>query len=207
MSSVQSSIRAGVDRGEYPASKGDEAFTAYAIASAKGLIPEMENAARQTLNHPMSFKVLGEGLRMFEGWVLRDLVNFRRHCRDKVVECLDLFLDVKGPSRIWVGCPDSKVTIIWVSMTSREKRDLPTWLNQLLAGIQNDLKLNFIRPLDILPRIRREYTTTLQKHNSCEFCSKVHNKKGSKYFEELDDKLTQARNKVPHSLYFSSTTN
>jgi len=191
MSSVQSSIRAGVDRGEYPAPKGAEAFTAYAIASAKGLIPETEIAARQTLNHPMSFEVIGEGLRMFEGWVLRDLVNFRRHCRDKVVKCLDLFLDVEGPSRIWAGCPDPKLTLTW----GIELRDLPTWLNQLLAGIQNDLKLHFIRSLDVLPRIRREYTTALQKHNSCKFCSKVHSKKGSTYFEELDDKLAQARNK------------
>jgi hypothetical protein len=35
-----------------PASKGDEAFAAYAIASAKDFIPEMETAARLTLNLP-----------------------------------------------------------------------------------------------------------------------------------------------------------
>jgi len=38
--------------------KGAEAFGAYAIASAKGLIPEMENAARLTMDHPMTFEVL-----------------------------------------------------------------------------------------------------------------------------------------------------
>ena len=78
MASVMSSIRAAVNRGEYPAPNGAEAFLAYAIASSKGLIPEMENAKRQTLDHPLSFEILGEGLRLFEGWALRDLVNFRK---------------------------------------------------------------------------------------------------------------------------------
>lgn len=78
MCSVQSSIRAEVSRGESPAPKGAEAFTAYAIAGAKDLIPEMENAARLTLDLPMTFESLGEGLRLFQGWAFRDLVNFRR---------------------------------------------------------------------------------------------------------------------------------
>ena len=108
MASVQSSIRAEVKRGEFPAPKGAEAFPAYAIASSKGLIPEMENAARQTLDHPMTFEVLGEGLRLFEGWALRDLASFRKRCRDSLITCLDSFLEVQppGPSSIWVGCPE-----------------------------------------------------------------------------------------------------
>jgi hypothetical protein len=62
MASVQSSIRAKVKLGEFPAPMGIEAFSAYAIASGKGLIPEMENAARQTLDYPVTFEILGEGL-------------------------------------------------------------------------------------------------------------------------------------------------
>ncbi|KAF8472341.1 hypothetical protein DFH94DRAFT_655610, partial [Russula ochroleuca] len=49
MVSVQSFIRAEVSRGGSPVPKGVEAFSTYAIASAEGLIPEMENAARLTL--------------------------------------------------------------------------------------------------------------------------------------------------------------
>ncbi len=30
----------------------------------------MENAARQKLDHSMTFEILGEGLRLFEGWAL-----------------------------------------------------------------------------------------------------------------------------------------
>jgi hypothetical protein len=77
MASVQSSIRILVKCGEFPAPKGAEAFTAYAIASAKRLIPEMENAARLTLTYSMTFEILGEGLRFFEGSALRDLASFR----------------------------------------------------------------------------------------------------------------------------------
>ena len=76
MASVMSSIRAKVKFGEYPAPKGAEAFLAYAIASGKGLVPEMEKAARQSLSHPLSFEILGEELRLLEGWALCDLVCF-----------------------------------------------------------------------------------------------------------------------------------
>jgi BTB/POZ domain len=82
MASVQWSIRTEIGLGESPVLKGDEAFRAYAIASAKDLIPEMEFAARLTLGHPMTFELLGEGLRLFEGCALRRLVNFRRRWID-----------------------------------------------------------------------------------------------------------------------------
>jgi hypothetical protein len=54
--------------GASPAPKGVEAFHIYTIVSAKDLIPEMENTAHLTLDHLMTFEVLGEGLQLFEGW-------------------------------------------------------------------------------------------------------------------------------------------
>ncbi len=56
MDSVQSFIRDEVKHGAFPSPIGAEAFSAYVIASSKGLIPEMENAARQTLELPMTFE-------------------------------------------------------------------------------------------------------------------------------------------------------
>jgi len=99
MYSVQSFIRTKVKCEEVPAPKGTEVFVAYAIASGKGLSPEMETAARQTLDHPMTFEALGKGLRLFEGWALRDLVNFRRRCRDNLSACFDSY------SGALAGCP------------------------------------------------------------------------------------------------------
>ena len=78
MTSAQWYIRAKVKLGEFPVAKGAEAFSAYAIASSKGLILEMENAARDTMNHAMTFETLGEGLQLFEGSALRDLVERRK---------------------------------------------------------------------------------------------------------------------------------
>ena len=160
MTSAQSSISAKVKLGEFPAPKGAEVFPAYAIACGKRLIPEIENTARQTLDLPMTFEILGEGLRLFDGWALRDLANFRKRCRDSLVPCLDPFLDVQptGPSSIWVGCPEV-TTSVWDYQQNnyQQSRVLPIWLNQLLSSNQSNLKIQkFTHPLDIHSRIRGE---------------------------------------------------
>ncbi len=79
MESAQSDIRDEIKLGRFPAPVGAEAFSAYAIANSLGLIPEMENAARLTSRYPMTFKSLGEGLRLFKGRALCDLVRYRKH--------------------------------------------------------------------------------------------------------------------------------
>ena len=202
MVSIQSFIRAEVSRGASPLPKGAEAFTAYAIASAKELTLEMENAARLTLDHPMTFETLGEGLRLFEGWALRALVSFRRRCRDNLVTCLDPFSKPSGPSSVWIGCPE-----VMPANPPPKSRVLPKWLNQLLTRNQNDLKVqNFTDPLDIQSRIRGKYLKTLQSHLDCKFCLGVHASKGLSFCAELENKLAQARDKVTHFLYLSSTT-
>ncbi|KAI9445821.1 hypothetical protein BJY52DRAFT_1371463 [Lactarius psammicola] len=78
MESVQSNIRAEVKLGTFPAPVEAEGFRACAIAGSLGLVPEMENAARLTLGHPMTFESLGEGLRSFKGGTLCDLVRCRK---------------------------------------------------------------------------------------------------------------------------------
>ena len=77
MVSIQYYIRAEINRGTFPSPVEAEAFSAYAIASSMHLVPEMENAARLTLGQPMTFESLGEGLRLFKGRALCDLVRFR----------------------------------------------------------------------------------------------------------------------------------
>jgi hypothetical protein len=110
MSAVQSSIRAEVVRRGVSAPTGARASRAFAIASSNNLSPEMETTARLTLDYPLTFEALGDGLRLFGGSALRDLVGYRKKCRDSTVSCLELFLDAQsGPSKIWVGCPKSKL--------------------------------------------------------------------------------------------------
>jgi hypothetical protein len=78
MESVQSNIRASIKLGTFPAPEKSEAFSAYAMASSMGLVPEMENAARLTLGQPMTFESLGEGLRSFKGGALCELIRYRK---------------------------------------------------------------------------------------------------------------------------------
>ena len=92
LASVQSYIRAEVSHCVSPTPKGAEAFSAYAIASSNRLIPEMKKTARQTLDLPMTFKVIGEGLRLFEGSALQDLANLRKRYRDNLKSCFEFFL-------------------------------------------------------------------------------------------------------------------
>jgi hypothetical protein len=77
MVSIQSYIRAEIQRGTFPAPVEAEAFSAYALASSMGLVLEAENAARLTLGQPLTFESLGEGLRSFKGRALCELVRYR----------------------------------------------------------------------------------------------------------------------------------
>ncbi|KAF8491479.1 hypothetical protein F5888DRAFT_1735896, partial [Russula emetica] len=183
MASVQLTIRGKVNCGEFPGPKGTDAFAAYAIASSKELIPEMEKAARQTLDHPMTFEALGKGLRLFEGWALRDLAKFRRRCSDNLSACFDSY------SGTWDYCPRG-----WLEPGVP---DLPMWLYQFLSQISNNLELQvFTHPLDIHSRIREEYLKALHAHLDCKTCLVMHATQGSAFCAELEKKLVQARDKV-----------
>ena len=188
MASAQSFIRAEVSRGASPGPKGTEAFPAYAIAISNELIPEMENAARLTLDQPMTFQSLGEGLPLFEGWALHDLLDYRRRCRDNLVTCLNSF---PLPSN-WVGCPE-------VMPDPGQDPVPPTWLNKLFLRHLNDLKLQEVtRPLDVHLRILPEYFTALKNHETCHFCLRAHMRMGIEFQRDLKGKLEQARNKVTY---------
>jgi hypothetical protein len=77
MVSIQSYIRAEIQRGTFPAPVKAQAFSAYAIASSMGLSLEMEHAACLTLDQPMTFESVGEGLRLFKGQAIYDLILYR----------------------------------------------------------------------------------------------------------------------------------
>ncbi|KAH8984200.1 hypothetical protein EDB86DRAFT_162988 [Lactarius hatsudake] len=109
MGTVQSSIRAEVSHRKLSILKGAQVFRAYAIASGKRLIPEMNMAARLSLDLPMTFQHIGVELRLFEGWALRALVEFRILYMDNLISCFKSFFDTStGPSKIWIACPGPK---------------------------------------------------------------------------------------------------
>jgi hypothetical protein len=206
MASVQLSIRAEASRGVFPTPNGVEAFSAYAIASGKGLIPEKENAARQTLDHPMTFEVLGEALRLFEGWALSDLVRFRKRCRDSLVACFESFFQLEQPPfNVWIPCTQlTRATVAttnrpyWFTRTNPDPRTTgysPSWLTELFQKHLEELCEAFSKPLFSPQSIHKEYISALEGHISsygCISCTKVHALNGVQFCKDLEDRLTQA---------------
>ena len=205
MISVQSSIRAEASRRGFPSqSCGTNIFNAYAIASRKGLIPEMESMAHLTFGHPMTFETIGEGLRLFEGCALRDLASFRGRYRDNLIPCLKSFLEIDplAPSGIWVGCPQVLRTSDW----DWGARALPNWLYQLFSRNIDNLKQQvFTRPLTTPSSIRSEYLAALESHGDCNFCLRMHVTNGATFCAQLENEIAQARNRAQPCHWKTST--
>ncbi|KAH9020938.1 hypothetical protein EDB85DRAFT_1831128, partial [Lactarius pseudohatsudake] len=92
MASIQSSIRTEIKSWGPIVLTGTVAYRAYAISSSAQLHPEMGTSARFTLDFPMTLEDLSDELSLFEGWALRDLVRYRKRCRDGLVSTLQSFL-------------------------------------------------------------------------------------------------------------------
>lgn len=185
MYTVQSSIRSEIRRRGLLSPSGAESFRLFAVASSKGLIPEMETAAIITLEHPMTFEFLGDTLRSFEPWALRKLARFHQYCRVSLVSCLWLLSRKElAPLRAWVGCPKA------------DAGALPDWLESIFSTKIRKLDtfehpLPFVKPSSF----REEYLEAFQAHvreNDCTFCMKIHALHGEHFCTEIEKKLTQA---------------
>jgi BTB/POZ domain len=201
MVAIQSSIRAEVSRKGLLSPEGADAFRVYAIACRKRLIPEMETTARLTLDYPMTFEYLGEVLRLFEGWALRDLANFRQRCLDRLNSCIQSFLDCRnGPSKIWVGCP-GHLPISGASQPENDPVFPPTWLRYFLWGLG---PLGVLSTQALNPsHFRKQYLEALHAHvneKDCHFCMKVHTLQGEAFLAEFEKEMVQARN-VQYSFF------
>jgi len=194
MVQVQSYIRAEVDRGSFPGPVGTEVFRTYAIACGKGLIPEMEKAARLTLNHPMTFETLGESLRFFDGSALRDLARFRMRCRDNLVTaCLSTQVQTAGTSDSWY-CYNCEMNCVSARDPNRDG------LQQLLSRNDDSKKQGFTNP--VTPsEIHGQYSKALQGRASdtCNYCGWVRSAAtGSTvtFSAEIESRLAQVLDKI-----------
>ena len=196
MGGVQYSIRTEIESWRPIALTGTEAFRAFAISSGAKLLPEMETSARHTLNFPMTLEYLSDELPLFEGWALRDLVRYRKRCRDRFITTLDSFLDSNvTPSNIWVVCTADTIK----SYPRREVQVFPQWLYNLLSKHRKKLQETFTDPFPNPSSIRGEYLAALDTHirsQDCIPCMRVHTLKGETFCEELENQLTQALDKV-----------
>ena len=183
MAQLQSSIRAKVNRGTFPAPVGMESFRAYAIASSMGLIPEMEKAAHITLDHPMTLETLGDALLVFDGSALRDLVRFRERCRDNLFSCLSPLGDQFKGSWYCTNCG------CWPWCE-------PRTLHQRLAQNKSSKKHAFADPVTPL-NVHGQYLKALASHVTCDNCRLACARIGDSTLSgDLESNMAHARDKV-----------
>jgi len=198
MVGAQFSIRTKIESWGPIILSGTEAFRAYAISSSAKLLPEMKTSARLTLHFPLTLEYLGDELPLFEGWALRDLVRYRKRCRDSLVLALRSFLDSSFmPSGIWVVCKIAGPDLVYAYP------EFPDWLEDLLLQHITKMEETYTNSLLNPSSIRGEYLAALHAHVSqwdCFPCAKVHALNGETYCGELKSKLARALDKVSTSL-------
>ena len=192
MDAVQSRIRDSIQGQKLPMPTGAATFRAYAIASIGGLSSERETLARLTLDFPMTFEYLRDELLFFEGWVLHDLIRFRKRCRDNLISCFKSFLDLRNPPfGIWTRCTQSGSDMRAHTGTGHS----PSWLTDFFQKRLTELDQAFTKPLPNTSNIREEYLSALQAHfasNSCISCLRVHLLNGETFCKEIENRLALA---------------
>ncbi|KAH9020950.1 hypothetical protein EDB85DRAFT_2094772 [Lactarius pseudohatsudake] len=200
MTTIMSTIRFEVGR-RLPATEAS--FRAYAIACSKQLIPEIEAAARLTLDHPMTFEVIADALPLFEGSALSDLVRFRKRCRDNLVSFFEGFVDGRDSlSRIWFGCQKTKRPL---SASQNDKAVLAGWLRDLILQHTKSLKGAYSNPLPNPSSLRADFVAALRAHVSltnCPSCSTLCAREGDGFYDELTRRISKVRDEVRISLRF-----
>ena len=199
MDGVQSRIRTELRDKDLPMPTGAATCRAYAIASIGGLSSEKETLARLTLDFPMTFEYFHDGLPFFEGWVLCDLIKFRRRCRDNLISCFKSFLDLDNPPfNIWMTCKRSG------SYRGCSTGYSPSWLTELFQERLTELDWAFTNPLPNTSNIREEYLSALQAHIAsyeCITCPKVHSMNGETLCKEIENRLSLAIGEAVDSIF------
>ena len=147
----------------------EASFRAYAMASSKQLIPEMEAAARVTLDCPMTFERIMDDLLFFEGSALQDLLNFRQRCHDNL---LSFFVNS-------VQCKDTLLKFYHKNKCSsipHYSDDIPEWFRQLVSQHIENLQGRYPCPLPNSSTLRNEFNKAIHAHISgrrCDPCSNL----------------------------------
>ena len=187
MDGIQSRIRDSIRGQNLLMPTGPATFRAYAMASIAGLSSEKETLARLTLNFPMTFEYLCDELPFFEGWVSRDLIRFRKRCRDSLISCITLSLNLGYPPfNIWMCCTSEGSYMPPATGYS------PLWLTNLFQKLLTELNQAFTNPLPNTSNIREEYLSALQDHITsyrCIACPKVHAMNGDAFCKEIENRL------------------
>jgi hypothetical protein len=178
----------------------EAAFRAYAIASSKGLIPEMEVTARLTLDHPMTFEVIVDILPMFEGSALHNLLDFRERCRLNLLSFFVSFVDGNDSlSEALKGCTWTEHLSFGLETGNKVIR-VAEWFGDLVTQQFKNLQEPYACPLPKSSTLLKEYNEVLDAHIAklkCSNCIKLYS--ASSTVTHRDDwlrRLTRTRDKV-----------
>ena len=193
MSTALSTFRSELGR-QLPATEAS--FRAYAIASNKRLIPEMEAAARLTLDHSMTFETIGDALPFFDASALRDLVRFRKRCCDNLLAFFKGFVDGSDiVSTIWLDCMSCPPT----SESDEGISTLAEWLYGFILQRTDTLEETYTNPLPRPSSIREQFVKALLHHLSetnCTSCMEAYINKGEVFCDQLYNSVSKARDEV-----------
>ena len=186
----------GIVRGKMSLPTTKAAFGAYAIASSKQLLPEIEAAARLTLDHPMTFEILLDALPLFEGSALSNLVRFRKRCHDKLLSFFVSFVDGdENLSKAWYGCRKTNRP----HSALQSDKGLAGWFHDLLFRHIKNLQETYTCPLPTAPSLRKEYNEALRAHifgTLCTSCSNLHATGGEALRDRWLHRVADVRNCV-----------
>jgi hypothetical protein len=192
MATVLSTVRSEIGH-QLPTTEA--AFRAYAIAYSKQLGPEMETAARLTLDHPMTFEVITDNLPLFEGSALRDLARFRKRCCDNILSFFVGFIDGSDSlSKIWFGCEHHSP-----HQRRAKKERLSAWLRILILQYIKSLRETYTNTLPKPSSLREKVFAPLRTHISrlnCSSCSTVYAMEGEAVHDRLYRGTSKARDEV-----------
>ncbi|KAI9438293.1 hypothetical protein H4582DRAFT_252797 [Lactarius indigo] len=196
MDTVSSAIRCKIN---LPTTEA--AFRAYAIASSKQLIPEMENAACLTVDHPMTFEIIADALPLFEGSALQDLVCFRKRCHNNLLSFFVDFVDGdENLSSAWNKC--RKTERPSPSLQSN-KGVLAGWFRDLVTKHTKSLQETYTGSLPNPSSLHKEFTLALRAHISgtqCTSCSNLYAMEGEALRDKWLCRVSDARNREPFRL-------
>ncbi len=175
----------------------EAAFHAYAIANSKQLIPEIETAARLTLDHPLTFEIIADALPLFEGSALHDLIHFRKRCRDNLLSFFVGFVDGNDSlSKAWNSCRRTKRPF---STLQSDKGIIAGWFRDLVSQHIKNLQETYTCSLPKSSSLRKEFTEALRAHISatqCSSCSNLYATEGEALRNQWLRRVSKARDKV-----------
>jgi len=182
---VQLSIRAEMTtKGLHPLTAA-AIFRVYSFPRGKGLTQEMESTSGLTPDFLMTFESMGDELATFEGWALRDLARYRKHCRDSLVLSPESLLDRQVPP-----------SDIWAQLVARQllRPQVPLGYKHPFRNI-SERCVKCSRSLLKPSGLQAEYLAALRSHVSymgCKFCSKAHIMHGGALYTQVENILSNA---------------